>query len=576
MPFVMATLLTPPRIVQQTDQGSSDLTKITFRPVTPELIEAMGNTEYKSQFLANIMEARAVGVTPNTLSELLMSRIDVIGKKEKLQEYSAGPTFISAPFKYRKRDRNVKVGWFHISAGVVSPLAGTTVGSTVYPSSSWQLSITVGPSPWATSFQNLARFFIPGHFIYVEHYNQATNAAYTSAHKIVAATDASTSTATVTVSAVGYTNAQWAALTTNQKKPYQPAFGAVSLGANNVSDYESFGVNPPTDLAKELLIDWFGTIRTFRSENQEYLDALAQIIDGNVNEYLQDFQNLEMAKRNKQMMTFDEVQFLNTIWFGARETGQVANPQLSDILALPIATDPEDGTELERKANILGIHTQLVENNRRVDLAGAPLDMDLLIEESRNLQRHRSLDGGSHENIVWLTDRWTKDNIDQALIRYLKSLYDYDVSRHVNNGQVVVEGTNVVAFKFTTYDIPRHQIQISIMMHDFFEDKILAFTDGTSGSINARARGRMMVSIDFNDIKIAVANMNSVKREYKGTTTANANSTWSKVMKMVAKNYELRSKMLAVEFGDFSRHSIFEHFSDACPTLTARTCSPRS
>jgi len=571
-----ATLLIPPRIVAQSDPGSTDLTKITFRPVTPELIEAMGNTEYKSQFLAQIMEARAVGVTPNTLSELIMSRIDPIGKKEKLMEYPTGTTFISAPFKYRKRDRNMKVGWFNISAGVVSPLAGTTVGSTVYPSSSWKLSITVGPSPWASSFKNLARFFIPGHFVYVEHYNQSTNAAYTSAHKIIAATDSTEDIAFVTVSAVGYTNAEWAALSAAAKRPYQPAFGAVSLGANNVSDYESFGTNMPTDLAKEMLIDWFGNIRTYRSENQEYLDALAQIMDGNVNEYLQDFRQLEMSKRNKQVMTLEEIQFLNTIWFGARETGQVANPELADILALPVATDPEAGTELERKANIIGIHTQLVEQNRRVDLAGAPFDLDLLMEESRNLQRHRALDGKSHDCICWMTDRWTKDNWDQALIRYLKSLYDYDVSRHVQNGQTVVEGTNIVAFKYTVYDIPRFHLQIAIFAHDFFEDKILAFTDGTSGSINASARGRMAVSIDWDDIKLGVARTNAVKRTYKGETTANANSTWSKVMKMVSETHTMRSKMLDVEFGDFNRHSIFEHFSDACPSLTARTCSPRS
>lgn len=571
-----ATLLIPPRIVQQTDPGSTDLTKLMFRPVTPELIEAMGNTEYKSQFLAGVMEARAVGVTPNTLSELIMSRIEPIGKKEKLQEYTAGTTFISAPFKYRKRERNMKVSWFHIAAGIASPLAGTTVGGVVYPTSSWRLSITTGPSPWATSFKNLARFFIPGHFVYVEHFNQATNAAYTSAHKIIAASDSTADLAFVTVSAVGYDNAGWAALSANAKKPYQPAFGAVSLGANNVSDYESFGTNLPTDLANEMLIDWFGNIRTYRSENQEYIDTLSQIMDGKVNEYLSDFQQLEMAKRNKQVMTIEDLQFINTIWFGAREVGQVANPELANILALPTALDPEAGTALERKANILGIHTQLVEQNRRIDLAGAPFDMDLLFEESRNLQRHRALDGKSHDRICWMTDRWTKDNWDQAIIRYLKSLYDYDVTKHVSNGQLVVEGTNIVAMKYTVYEIPRYHLEIAIFVHDFFEDKIAAFTDGTAGTINASARGRMAVSIDWDDIKLAVAKTNQVKRTYKGDTTANANSTWSKVMKMVSETHTLRSKMLAVEFGDFMRHSIFEHFSDACPTLTARVCSPRS
>lgn len=571
-----ATLLIPPRIVEQSDPLSSDLTKLTFRAMTPEKIEAMGNDEIRSNFLAQLLEARAVGVTPNTLAELLMSRIGPLNKGEKLHEYNAGPTFISAPFKYRKRERNTKVGWFHCAGGAANANAGTTTGGTVYPASSWDLTVTVGPSPWATGFSNLARFFIPGHFVYLEHFNQTTLVAYTSAHKIVKAVDASTSQATITVSAVGYTDAQWNALSAAAKKPYQPTFGAINLGANNVSDYESFGVNPPTDLVKELLLDWFQNMRTFRGETAEYMDALKYILDGKVNEYLADFRQLEMTKRNKQMMTFDELQFLNTIWFGARAANQVANPEIADILALETAVDPEDGTEYERKANLLGIHTQLVEQGRRIDLQGAPLDLDLLFEESHNLRRHRKLDGQSHETIAWMTDRWTKDNCDQAIMRYLQDLYGFSVQRYITPAQMVVEGTNIVAFEYTVYEIPREHLRIALFTHDFFEDKILAFTDGTSGSINARPRGRMMVAVDFMDIKIAVAAMNSAQREYKGQTTANANSTWSKVIKLNTKKYELRSKMCALEFGDFNRHSIIENFSDACPVLTARVCSPRS
>jgi hypothetical protein len=561
----------------QTNPGSTDLTKMTFRPVTPELIEGMGSIEYKTKFMSQIAEARAVGVTPNTLAELMLSRIGPIGKKEKLHEYNAGTTFISAPFKYRQRDRHMKVSWFWISAGSANVNAGTTVGGTVFPSSSWDLNVTVGPSPYATGFKNLARFFIPGHFLYVEHFNQVTNAAYTSAHKIVAASNVDDNNATVTVSAVGYTNADWAGLNATQKKPYQPTFGAVSLGANNVSDYESFGTNLPTDLAKEMLIDWFGNVRTYRSENQEYLDALAKILDGEVNEY-QEFLQLEMTKRNQQVMTLEEAMLMNTLWFGAREVGQVANPELSDILNLPVATDPEAGTPLERKANILGIHTQLVENNRRIDLAGAPMDLDLLIEESHNLRRHRKLDGQSHERIVWMTDRWTKDDWDQAFIGYLSDIYGAEVTarRYVEQGKVMVEGTNIIAFEYTVYQIPRQHLEIAIFTHEFFEDKLLAFTDGTNGSINARPRGRMAVAIDWDDIKIAVAAMNEAKRTYKGNVTAEANSTWSKVMKMVAENHTMRSKMMDVEFGDFMRHSVFENFSDACPILTAKKCSPRS
>jgi hypothetical protein len=140
----------------------------------------------------------------------------------------------------------------------------------------------------------------------------------------------------------------------------------------------------------------------------------------------------------------------------------------------------------------------------------------------------------------------------------------------------MVDGTSIVAFQYTTYEIPRQHLCISIFAHEFFEDKIRGFTDGTAGSINARARGRMAVSIDWMDIKLWVAAMNSAKREFKGAAMANVDSRLTNVIRLNPKMIELRSKTMGVEFGDFSRHTIFENFSDACPILTARNCVPKS
>lgn len=571
-----SSLLIYPRLVSQGDALSGDLTKVKFNPVTPELIESQGMTEWKTQFLAQVTEARVVGVVPNTLAEILLSRIEPIGKGEKLQEYRAGTTFISAPFKYRRRERNMKVGWFNVSAGAANANAGTTSGGVVYPASAFDITVNIGTSPWATGYKNLARFFREGHFIYIEHFNQETGVAYNSAHQILKAVDSDEDNAIVTVYAP-YSNAQWAALTAAQKLPYQPTFGAVSLGANNVSDYESFGANPPSDLSEELLVDWFQTMRTFRGETDEYLSGLSSILDGKVNEYLSNFRELEMTKRNKQMMTLEELEFLNTIWFNTRiSPAQKKNPELADIQALPTAKDPEDGTEYERKSNLLGIHTQLVEEGRRIDLQGAPLNLDLILEESHNIRRHRKLDGRPWDTIVWMCDRWVKDDCDQLFNRYLQDLYGFNCTRYIEQGKVMVDGTNIVAMEYTAYDIPVQHLRIAFFAHDYFEDRLLAFTDGTNGTVNARARGKMMVCVDFNDIKIAIAEMNSVKREYKGETTANANSTWSRVMKLNTKHFEMRSKKLALEFGDFNRHSIVENFSDVCPVLTARVRRPVS
>jgi hypothetical protein len=562
----MSTLLNHPRIVSISDPCGCSLTKASVIALTPDRIEAMGDIEYNMEAIfARIQEARTVGVVPNTLYDLLMSRISHADKGQ-LHKKTVGRQSIIAPFKYRRRERNLISSYFNVTGGAANANAGNTVDSVVYPTSAWDLSIDTGPGQFKSELKNLARYFLPGNYIVVEHLS-GSNAAYTTAHKIITAVDASETVATVTVSAP-FTAAGWAALDAGEKAPFQPESGAVQLMSNNVSDYESWCYNQPTNLSNELIVDWFQTSRFTRCRNKEYEDMLRRIMDGEVNQWLKNFQHLDPAKRNKLEFIEHEKQWMNSVWFNQRlNEFQTADPTWDDIEALDQVVDPEDPSCVyEIKANALGIKTQLGENGRVVDMQGADLDLDMIFELAYVMRRNRQLDGKTHDTIDYLTDRKTAAQIEKVLIAYLKAEYGYDISRNVDMGKVI-DSTGVVAFDYKRFDIPKQQFQIALITHPFFDDRIDAFQTAS------KSRGRMLVAMDWNDVNIGILETNSQKREYKGQTTANANATWSCVMKLNTKEYDLRSTTWDLEFGDFSRHQIVENFGSGCPYIDAEPCT---
>lgn len=567
-----SAIMTYPRLANVSDPSGCTLTRMSFQALTPDVIEAMNMTAYEEDIWGRTLEARAVGVVPNTLHELLLSRIKDVGKDE-IHKRTVGKTTEFAPFKYRTRQRNMQMSYFNVASGTATPGAGANG----IPASAWNLTVNIGPGEYASAFKYLARYFIPGHFIVVEHKNTVSNVAYTTAHKIISSTDVNANSATITVSAP-YTDAQWAALNSGQKLPYQPTFGAVQILANDVNDYESFAANAPTNNREELIVDWFQTSRETRVRNAEYEAALKEILSGNVNTYLAKFRYLDIAERNKQEMAYWQQVWLNAVFYNQRISQfQTVDPTWNDITQLEEVRDPERTECLyARKAHALGIHTQLSENGRRLDLQGGRLDFDLLLEVFQKMRRVRKLDGRPHETLDLMMDRFTKTDIDTLLTRYLNQMYGTNLQRYVQEGKVL-DSTGIIAFEYTVYDLPQQQMKLALFSHPFFEDRISAFGNGSGGvqgSVNLKARGRMIMAIDWEDLAIGILGTNSVKREYANEITAQANPLYTRRMKLNAQEYDLRSTDWDVEFGDFDRHLIIENFSDQCPNLTVSFCQP--
>lgn len=556
------SLLDRNRIVTIPDSCGGTLTAATITGLTPARFEAMASTEYHvARLIAESTEARAVGVVPRALQELLMSRVKEVGKTE-IQKRKVGKQSIIMPFTYRRRKTNVNSDYFKITAGAAAAGAGT--GN--IPASAWAITVAVTDSPWASALSNIERYFLPGQYLFVENLDSTAAAgsktAYLTAYKIISAANASASTATVVI-APNYTAAGWTALTTPQKAVYQPTFGIVQIGTNSVADQESWCYNEVAENVNSLLVDWHQTSRYTQCYNDEYSRILKEIMSGKVNEFISDFQQLPLAEQNrKQRIQYDK-KWMNSVFYGQR-INELQTPDTYD--QLPQVVDPDDGTVYEYKANALGIRTLLANESRVVDAKGGPLDLDLVFSIAWDIKRNREIDGGSVEVVDFMTDKDSANLIDIVLLKYLKDTFGYSVTQFYKPGEVR-DASNQVRFTYKQYDIPTIGCKIAIFVDQYFTDRAANFTGANA------TRGRALWAIDWSDFDIGLVGTNSATREYRGEAMANVNSLFSCVITPNAKHYDLRSQTWTTRLGDAKRHSVIENYSiTACPTITLSAC----
>lgn len=569
------------RIVNIPESCGCTLTAATITGLTPARLEAMSTTELAlARVISESVEARTVGVVARPLHELLMSRVKEVGKDE-IQQKKVGRQSIILPFTYRRRKTNLASDYFNIASGAANANAGTTTGGITYPVSAWDIVVNVGPSSLASSLTGIEKYFLPGQYLFVENSDAEAAAgsqtAYATAYKIIKSVAGATdgfgrATATITI-APNYTDAAFTALSTPQKTVLRPELGVVQIGTNNVSDYESWCHNEVAEKNGSLLVDWHQTSRYTQCHNDEYDRILSQIMSGNVNEYLKEFQYLPLAEQNKKQRLQYENKWMRSVFYGQAITEKQS---VETYDQLPQVVDPDDGCVYEYKANALGMRTLLAQESRVYDMGGGSLDLDLLFQIAYDIKRNREVDGENVTVVDFMTDKDTGHLIDLVLTKHLKDLYGYNVTKFFEQGQVK-DDSGFVRFTYNKYDVPGWGLQIAIFVDNFFTDRVTQFGDGTGGvqgDVNLRSRGRALWAIDWSDFDIGIVGTNQAKREYRGETFANVNPLFSCVITPNTKHYELRSTTWTVRLGDAKRHAVIENFSTECPTVTVPACAP--
>ncbi len=555
------------RVVGVNSACGCTLTRTTITGLAPADIVNLANKEiYLTKAILDAAEAKMLGVPENPLMELLNSRTKDI--KGKLNTHKIDEQSIVMPFIQRTQREFVNANYFLISAGAPTPGAGTGV----LPPSAYNLTLGLGVSPFQTALQNIQRYFVPGMTLIVRTWDGvSTKNARTLVFTVISAVEAdvgATPYAVVTVYP-NISNSNWLnTYTALQKQVYQPTFGLAELGANSISNYESYCNNQPSDLAKNLIVNWLQTSRESYCREQSYEEVLDYILKGKVNDYLKAFVYQSIAEQQKQMKAAYDKAWFNSVFFG--QAIDVDNQTTGNWQNLPIVYDlVNTACPLAYKASALGIFTLLNACNRVVDLQGMELSLDQIFAALYYLRRNREATGDRVDTIDSMTDRYTYNAIFDSMSKYYNARYQVGTERFMKMSEkITFEG--ILLFTYDIYDIKDAGVKWAVFNIDYFSDLVDATATAVVGW-NFSWRCNNLWLIDWSDVDIGVAAQRQVMR--KSPNPATDLALWQCVIDPNVRSYDLRSKTWTVMVDRPNRHLIYHNFKSGCPEVSILGCT---
>ena len=575
-----------PRLVKVDSSNGCTLTKAHIKGMTPGEFEALGNKEIDlARVIASAAEAKALGVEERGLTTLLTSSVQNI--KPLINKQNIAEQSIILPYVQRRQRSVMNANYFAIEAGV----AADSTDLNTYPydpsylppvssatSGDWMVTINLGGSDWASPIENIERYFLPGGYVIVNHWNATGTATREVQYIICGAGNAdasSISKAKVILRPVGSivpADGNFNSLPSAEKEKYEVTTGILQTIANNINDYEHWCRNQPTDLSVRLLVNWLQTTRESREVNDNYKKTLESIMSGKVNPYLSSMVYQPLAEQNKLAAKVSQDQWNRAVWYN-QPLSAAQKPET--YMQLPAVTDPEDtNCTLEYKCNALGIKALLREGNRVKDNAGGALNLDDLFSDLYFLKRNREQDGDTISVIDVMTDRLTSVKIFEAFNSYYKLRYGWETQRNANINQTI-EHNGIVLFNYNVYDIPDVGVQLAVF-HDPMFDDLLNVGSGNKYLLDGTRSGdavfpgndatyyansqRMLWLVDWSDVKIGVAGTNSVTRTQPHPEV---DRLYSCRMDSVKRTFNLRSTKWTTMMDRPHRHLIIENVSDA-------------
>ncbi len=600
-----------PRIVKVDDSTGCSLTNASIKGLTPREFEDLSNKEVDlARVIASAAEAKILGVEERGMTALLTSSVQNI--KPLINKQNIAEQSIILPYIQRRQRSVMNANYFAIEAGEAAGTSLTMGGDAPYEGAQtrlgaggegaysgthaangdWCVKVNLGGSDWATPLEDIKRYFLPGSYVIINTWD-SSNLPVESQFIVQGARNADDGTiakAVLTLRPTGKDVPHGAWSTSGSYvDQYKPTVGVLQTVANNVNDYEAWCRNQPTDLSVRLLVNWLQTSRESREVNEQYKETLQSIMSGKVNPYLSSMVYQPLAEQNKQAAKLSQDQWTRACWYNqALNTAQKPETYMN----LPSVHDPEDSNcTLEYKAQALGIKSLLREANRVKPgnaTPGGALDLDSLFTDLYYLKRNREQDGSTVSVIDCMTDRMTSVRIFEAMNKYYKDRYGWEVHRNAKIGEKIIHN-GVILFNYNIYDLPDLGCQFAVFHDPMFDDLLNVgahFAIGgataqdkqglTSGSATEQvfsgadlasfqATNRTLWLVDWSDVKIGIAGTNSVTRSQPHPEI---DKLYSCRMDSVKRTFNLRSTKWTTLLDRPHRHLIIENFSEQV-TVTA-------
>lgn len=548
------------------------LTKANINGVTPQWIEDRAADGYlEAAFLyRQALMGGVSGVRESNLVDLLLSRAK--GKKSgvHLTEQNIGKSkSFFLPYILREKEDVINAYAFQITGGVANANAGTTVGDITYHPGSWKVTVTnsdgisFGDGDHAARYKSdikeIQRFFLQDEHVVVLNLSSA-GAAQEPYFVIENAVRVNETSCDVYIRPL-VTATGWASWTAAQKEVYQPTAGVVQIGANSVSDYESWCQNQPVDMSRRLQAFWFGTSRFTRTWDDEYEKLLKYIFEGKVNIFLEKFKQLPATEQNKRMYQMYLRKWMTSVFWG-----QPINEHqtVETYQNLPQVTDPRTGTFLHYKANAIGLYPQLQACNRVVDNQGQPLNFNVIEEQIYALKRYREgRTGQTVEDIDVMVDRHTANKIHSLMGQYYQKKYGVTWQQQFGPNDPIKFGENRSLWYRRSYEFDEAGVVLHVIQEPWMTDFRSHFSPGI------RNRANFMWFIDWSDFTLGIAE--TAKRRSE-TPDLESDPDYKCVIKANYTHYDMESTTYCPMIGDESSHLVYTNFSDDCPTYTATVC----
>jgi len=161
--------------------------------------------------------------------------------------------------------------------------------------------------------------------------------------------------------------------------------GVVTIGANNINDFESWCENRPALNTLKHVPFWYQTSRHSLCVSEFYKEWLERML--RTNAFFNKFGDVTLAERNAQLGLQFQKEWVNSFFWGQpisdkqklatyKELG-VINSVDSSVFA---AGSDIESAAIGYRANALGIYRQLADCGRVVDKAGVALDLSDFLE----------------------------------------------------------------------------------------------------------------------------------------------------------------------------------------------------
>lgn len=352
-----------------------------------------------------------------------------------------------------------------------------------------------------------------------------------------------------------------------------PTSGVVVLGANNVSDWESYCQNRPTLDPRKRVPFWYQTMRRARRVDSEYKKVFARLMESN--EYFQQFGDLPMAQRNAQDERDYQKRWVNSFFWGkpisANQT-LASWKNLEIILSVTGSTvDPgQGGKPVAYRANMIGVYEQLKACARVFDLANNGLNFYEWLDENYRIYRARDSQGKTVDSIDWFTNAPYAALLETAFINYYKAEYADLVRINVDGD---TSKSDEFGFHWKSFEVKFPAgIRINIITHRFFDD-IRAVSDA-EGIVST---GNFLMALEMGkggSIYPGMIASNKKMRtlgELEGL--ARIDPTFACTMESPTEEISLVSETVSAIVDCPANNAIIEGISDTVPSTAGKTAT---